>query len=83
MPESARRRDNTLQLVQEFGGIGFWEVDIGNNDVFWSEKVFEIHGLDPEDVDRERAADQARAERLGLTTPAPQPTAMETNDDDA
>lgn len=36
-----------LVLLQEMTGIGFWRYDIVNDTLFWSEKVFEIYGLDP------------------------------------
>ena len=40
--------DQFLQIIQEHAQIGYWKVDLVNNTVFWSERVFEIHGVTPE-----------------------------------
>ncbi|MEE2565907.1 PAS domain-containing protein [Hyphobacterium marinum] len=51
MPEvtrtSAPDPEQVLLLTEQFGQIGFWRVDITNQSVFWSDQVFEIHGVDP------------------------------------
>ncbi|MAL09907.1 MAG: hypothetical protein CMF74_09605 [Maricaulis sp.] len=34
-----------LQLTEQFGHIGFWRLDLKNQTIFWSDAVFDIHGL--------------------------------------
>jgi len=38
-----------LRLTERFGRIGFWRVDVPNEVVYWSDEVFRIHDVDPED----------------------------------
>lgn len=37
-----------IDLLQSFGDIGHWQLDLNKNKVFWSDEVFRIHGLDPQ-----------------------------------
>ena len=39
--------EEVLRLTEAFGDIGFWRVNIADNSVYWSDKVFAIHGIDP------------------------------------
>ncbi len=44
--------------ASQMGRIGSWHINLGTNHVHWSEVVFEIHGLDPEqgvEIELERA----------------------------
>lgn len=36
-----------VDLLQRFGNIGHWQLDLRSNTLFWSDEVFRIHGLDP------------------------------------
>ncbi len=35
-----------LELAQEIGKIGYWELDLGNKEIFWSDEVFKIWGVE-------------------------------------
>ncbi|WP_295454995.1 CHASE domain-containing protein [uncultured Thiodictyon sp.] len=37
-----------LQLAAEAGGIGVWELDLGNDRVYWDEQVYRLYGRAPE-----------------------------------
>ncbi|WP_217650598.1 putative bifunctional diguanylate cyclase/phosphodiesterase [Spirulina major] len=41
---SERRRQETQRL----SGVGFWELDHKNGDLYWSEEIYAIYGLDGE-----------------------------------
>ena len=41
------RRDERLELVLAASGTGFWEWDVRNGALTWSEAIFIQHGLDP------------------------------------
>lgn len=44
--------DNTpeyLDLIEETGNFGYWQLTIGDGDVFWSPGVYRIHGVSPTD----------------------------------
>lgn len=47
MAEDIERRDERLELVLASSGTGFWEWDIRDGALTWSEAIFEQHGLDP------------------------------------
>ena len=36
----------TIEILQSFGGIGHWQLDLENNEVSWSDEVYRIHGVD-------------------------------------
>lgn len=42
-----RRREATLEKVQQIAHIGSWELDVQTQRVSWSEELYRIHGLDP------------------------------------
>ncbi len=42
-----RRRETTLEKVQEIAHIGSWEANIQTKQITWSEELYRIHGLDP------------------------------------
>lgn len=45
-----KRADDLLEqvmVIQDLAGIGYWSVDVQTQEVIWSERVFEIHRLDP------------------------------------
>lgn len=50
--EAAERRvaerDDMLDMIEEMSGVGWWRVNKADNSSVWSKRVFEIHGLDPE-----------------------------------
>lgn len=37
-----------VDLLQRFGNLGHWQLDLTNNRLFWSDEVFALHGLPPE-----------------------------------
>ncbi|MCY4180814.1 MAG: PAS domain-containing protein, partial [Litoreibacter sp.] len=39
---------NSLKLVETLSETGYWRVNLTDNSLFWSDRVFEIHGLDKE-----------------------------------
>jgi len=41
--------NNSLKMVETLGGTGYWRVDPKTETLHWSDKVFEIHGMRPED----------------------------------
>ncbi|GJL97168.1 MAG: hypothetical protein DHS20C06_09850 [Hyphobacterium sp.] len=46
MPEMIDNPQRVLRLTEKFAKVGFWQVDIAAERVFWSREVFEIHGRD-------------------------------------
>ena len=36
-----------IDLLQRFGSIGHWQLDLTSNTLFWSDEVYTIHGLEP------------------------------------
>ncbi|MBY0292086.1 MAG: PAS domain-containing protein [Alphaproteobacteria bacterium] len=42
--------NNRLEIAQHIGKLGYWEVDLLNNKVFWSKELFLLHGLTPGSV---------------------------------
>ncbi len=40
-------KNKWLTITQDIAGIGYWHIDIARDEVYWSDKVYEIHGLDP------------------------------------
>lgn len=46
-----RDREAFLRMAQHAGRIGSWDWDLSNNQVRWSEEMFPIHGLLPEEFD--------------------------------
>lgn len=49
-PGSAQLR--RLAFAMEAAGVGSWDWDIQTGDIWWSDNLAEIHGLDPEAFDR-------------------------------
>lgn len=45
--EEARRKTEWLELTQEIAKIGHWFVDLTAGELFWSDQVFRIHGVEP------------------------------------
>jgi PAS domain S-box-containing protein len=46
MPAMVDNPQRILRLTEKFAKVGFWQVDIAEQSVFWSREVFEIHGRD-------------------------------------
>lgn len=44
----AQRHSQYLELVEKVAGIGYWRLDLIKQSVFWSDEVYKIHGVDPE-----------------------------------
>lgn len=37
-----------LELVEKVAGIGYWRVDMIDQSIFWSDELYNIHGVNPE-----------------------------------
>lgn len=37
--------NKNLEIAQHMGHLGYWEVDIPNNKIFWSKELYFLHGL--------------------------------------
>lgn len=46
--KQAELRASLLDMVEDVGGIGTWRVDIQKGQIYWSPRVFAIHGVAPE-----------------------------------
>lgn len=44
--ESISQVNKQLKLAEETADIGHWHFDVQNNDLYWSDHVYEIHGVD-------------------------------------
>lgn len=44
------RSTATLRLVEALAGIGHWRYDLATEQVFWSDEVYRIHGLEPRSI---------------------------------
>jgi PAS domain S-box-containing protein len=44
---SAEASEERLRLALDAGSLGVWDWDIAANKLSWSERVYEIHGVDP------------------------------------
>jgi PAS domain S-box-containing protein len=47
--EALRRSEKHLQKAQEIAHLGSWELDIVNKKLIWSEEVYRIFGLKPQE----------------------------------
>jgi PAS domain S-box-containing protein len=46
MHEKIDNPQRVLRLTEKFAKVGFWQIDIAEQRVFWSREIFEIHGRD-------------------------------------
>ena len=44
----SRRQLELLRLAEEIGQIGHWRVQLDQEQIYWSDQVYRIHGRDPE-----------------------------------
>lgn len=44
-------RAELLRLVESVRGLGHWRLDFGTGEITWSDQVYRIHGLDPQEFD--------------------------------
>lgn len=42
-----KERNEQLALAARLAGIGYWKIDLTDNSLFWSDQIFEIHGVSP------------------------------------
>ncbi|MFK7793550.1 MAG: chemotaxis protein CheB [Devosiaceae bacterium] len=42
-----RLRNNQMLLAEELSGVGYWNMDLIESTVFWSEQIYAIHGVEP------------------------------------
>lgn len=38
-----------LQKAEEFAMLGHWQLDLETEELYWSEQIYRIHGVDPQD----------------------------------
>ncbi|MGF7119388.1 PAS domain S-box protein [Methanobacterium oryzae] len=46
---SLRESEKLMSMTQEIAHLGSWELDIINNDLYWSDEVYRIFGLKPQE----------------------------------
>jgi PAS domain S-box-containing protein len=49
--QALRATEERLRLATQTGKVGLWEWDIINNHVIWSESLYQMHGVTPEEFD--------------------------------
>lgn len=42
-------RNRQFELAGKMSGVGYWNMDLKENTVFWSDQIYRIHGVDPAD----------------------------------
>ena len=47
--ESLRESEQRLQRTQEIAHLGSWELDLARNELTWSDEVYRIFGLEPQE----------------------------------
>jgi PAS domain S-box-containing protein len=45
--EALQQSETLLNATQELTRVGGWEWDVGKQQMFWTEEVYRIHGIDP------------------------------------
>ncbi|MEM6641224.1 MAG: PAS domain S-box protein, partial [Pseudomonadota bacterium] len=45
---SVLQRNELLEMAEEVASVGHWMVDLENGSLFWSDEVYRIHGVDPQ-----------------------------------
>lgn len=48
--EARRKAESTLNAAQRLAKVGGWEYDVETGEMFWTDEVYRIHGLAPEEV---------------------------------
>ncbi len=51
-----RRSEDRLKRAQEIARLGSWEYDLRTDELYWSEEIYHILGIEPEDVEVSREA---------------------------
>ncbi len=51
LTDSLRESEQRMNRSQEIGHIGSWELDLVHNHLFWSDEVYRIFGLQPQEFD--------------------------------
>jgi PAS domain S-box-containing protein len=49
--DALRESEERLRMATQTGSVGVWDWDIGRNRVSWTDSLYAIHGLQPEDFD--------------------------------
>ena len=44
-----RERSHQLELAAKMAGIGYWKINLTENTLFWSDQIYRIHGLSPDE----------------------------------
>lgn len=45
--------NSQLNLASQLSAVGYWEIDLEHSTLFWSDRVFKIHGLTPDEYEPE------------------------------
>ncbi|MGE5657402.1 MAG: PAS domain S-box protein [Actinomycetota bacterium] len=45
--QALQKSEATLKKAQEIAHVGNWEANLASGQVYWSEEIYHIHGLDP------------------------------------
>jgi len=48
--KALRHSEETLNRAQRVAHLGSWEWDLGNNELFWSDEIYHILGLNPKEI---------------------------------
>ena len=48
--ENAKSWLDQMEVLQNLAGIGYWSVNMSNQDVYWSDEVYRIHGYKPGEI---------------------------------
>ena len=49
--DTVHKSEGMLKRAQEIAHLGSWELDLANNRLFWSDEVYRIFGLQPQEFD--------------------------------
>lgn len=49
--ETLKKREKLLSKTQEIARLGSWELDLANNRLSWSDEVYRIFGLEPQEFE--------------------------------
>jgi len=54
--ELLREASRRMELAISAGGFGIWDLEVTSGTLVWSERMFELYGVDPEEFDGTRQA---------------------------
>jgi PAS domain S-box-containing protein len=48
--DTLQRREHQLAEAQRIAGLGSWDWDVVNDEITWSEELYRVYGVDPQEV---------------------------------